>query len=111
MFGSNICFCKVNYLQPSLSNTGQIKPESGLFAQFMDIGAFVFFLIVTARFYQLKYWIRYNRIIRTKIYSIIMNYISFVLGSLAAIGLTILGNFQVIQKIIRLDRIKHNTFM
>ncbi|KAM6903076.1 transmembrane protein 150C [Xenentodon cancila] len=83
------CLCSRNGsgspYPPFISVTGQFPPASCIFSEVMNLTAFTAFIIGLLRYVQLK-----NRIDKAW-----LNTVSVVIFSIACVGMTIVGNFQL----------------
>lgn len=77
---------------PYVSDTGTLPPESCVFGQFLNIAAALIFITVCLRYKQLDtFWLSQDA---TTTFPR-ANKVTFVMGVLAALGLSIVANFQV----------------
>ncbi|XP_052065839.1 DNA damage-regulated autophagy modulator protein 1-like isoform X2 [Mytilus californianus] len=75
---------------PYISDTGTKPPESCVFGQLLNIGAVLAFIIFYIRYRQIR--THYEGAGRTKLLK--YNTVTFVMGITAALGISLVGNFQ-----------------
>ncbi|CAG2217616.1 DNA damage-regulated autophagy modulator protein 2-like isoform X1 [Mytilus edulis] len=75
---------------PYISDTGTKPPESCVFGQMLNIGAVLAFIIFYIRYRQIR--THYEGAGRTKLLK--YNTVTFVMGITAALGISLVGNFQ-----------------
>ncbi|XP_077994802.1 DNA damage-regulated autophagy modulator protein 1-like isoform X1 [Glandiceps talaboti] len=74
---------------PYISDTGTYQPESCIFGQLLNITAALAFMTIYVRYKQV---VEYNREASARVLTV--NKVSLVLGGLACLGMSMVGNFQ-----------------
>ncbi|KAK7076726.1 DNA damage-regulated autophagy modulator protein [Halocaridina rubra] len=76
---------------PYISDTGTYSPESCIFGQALNLGALVIFITIYVRYRQIKE-LYHNH--STSSHIVKLNRLGLLIGSLAALGISLVANFQ-----------------
>jgi len=87
---------------PYISDTGNRLPERCIFSQFVNLSAFLFMFTIYIRYKQIEQYCR-DHLSGKNVKILRINYVSFVIGLISCLGLTVVANFQEIDlKIVHL---------